>query len=75
MGWAEKGPFDAIMVTAAPLTVPEALLDQLADQGRMLVPVGESGRQDLLMIRKIDGEVQQTRLEPVRFVPLLGGKS
>lgn len=75
MGWAEKGPFDAIMVTAAPLTVPEALLDQLSDQGRMLVPVGESGRQDLLMIRKIDGEVQQTRLEPVRFVPLLGGKS
>ena len=75
MGWAEKGPFDAIMVTAAPLTVPEALLDQLADQGRMLVPVGESGRQDLLMIRKIDGEVHQTRLEPVRFVPLLGGRS
>ncbi|SVE48844.1 uncharacterized protein METZ01_LOCUS501698, partial [marine metagenome] len=41
MGWSEKGPFDAIMVTAAPRVVPEALLDQLADNGRMLIPVGE----------------------------------
>ena len=74
-GWAEKGPFDAIMVTAAPRTVPEALLGQLADNGRMLVPIGESGQQQLFMFRKIDGEILQTSLEPVRFVPLLGGKS
>tara|TARA_B100000405_G_scaffold277789_1_gene220284 strand:+ start:329 stop:994 length:666 start_codon:yes stop_codon:yes gene_type:complete len=74
-GWAEKGPFDAIMVTAAPRTVPEELILQLADNGRMLVPVGEPSQQELFMIRKIDGEILQTSLEPVRFVPLLGGKS
>ena len=74
-GWAEKGPFDAIMVTAAPRTVPQELILQLADNGRMLVPVGEPSQQELFMIRKIDGEILQTSLEPVRFVPLLGGKS
>ena len=74
-GWAEKGPFDAIMVTAAPRAVPEELILQLADNGRMLVPVGEPSQQELFMIRKIDGEILQTSLEPVRFVPLLGGKS
>ena len=75
IGWSEKGPFDAIMVTAAPRVVPEALVDQLADNGRMLIPVGESRSQRLLMIRRINGEIEQTNLEPVRFVPLLGGKS
>ena len=75
MGWSEKGPFDAIMVTAAPRVVPEALVDQLSDNGRMLIPVGESRSQKLLMIRRINGEIEQTNLEPVRFVPLLGGKS
>ena len=75
MGWSEKGPFDAIMVTAAPRVVPEALVDQLSDNGRMLIPVGESRSQTLLMIRRINGEIEQTNLEPVRFVPLLGGKS
>ncbi len=75
MGWSEKGPFDAIMVTAAPRVVPEALVDQLSDNGRMLIPVGESPSQKLLMIRRINGEIEQTNLEPVRFVPLLGGKS
>ena len=75
MGWSEKGPFDAIMVTAAPRVVPEALVDQLSDDGRMLIPVGESRSQKLLMIRRINGEIEQTNLEPVRFVPLLGGKS
>ena len=74
-GWEEKGPFDAIMVTAAPRTVPQELILQLADNGRMLVPVGEPSQQELFMIRKIDGEILQTSLEPVRFVPLLGGKS
>ena len=75
MGWSEKGPFDAIMVTAAPRVVPEPLVDQLSDNGRMLIPVGESRSQKLLMIRRINGEIEQINLEPVRFVPLLGGKS
>ena len=74
-GWAEKGPFDAIMVTAAPRVVPEALFDQLADDGRMLIPVGEKLNQELLICRSKNGEIEQTKLEAVRFVPLLGGKS
>ena len=75
IGWPEKGPFDAIMVTAAPTVVPDALLDQLANKGRMLIPVGESRSQKLLMFRRSDGEIEQTNLEPVKFVPLMGGKS
>ena len=74
LGWPEKGPFQAIMVTASPRTLPAALIDQLADGGRMLVPVGEARSQDLLLIRKHGDEIEQTVLEPVRFVPLLGGK-
>lgn len=74
LGWSEKGPFDAIIVTASPRFMPEALLDQLADNGRMLVPVGEARSQDLMLVRKIEGEIEQTILESVRFVPLLGGK-
>ena len=75
IGWPEKGPFDAIMVTAAPRMVPDVLLDQLANKGRMLIPVGESRNQKLLMLRRTEGEFEQTSLEPVKFVPLLGGKS
>ena len=63
------------MVTAAPTVVPDALLDQLANKGRMLIPVGESRSQKLLMFRRSDGEIEQTNLEPVKFVPLMGGKS
>jgi len=74
LGWPEKGPFQAIMVTASPRTLPAALIDQLADGGRMLVPVGAARSQDLLLIRKHGDEIEQTVLEPVRFVPLLGGK-
>jgi protein-L-isoaspartate(D-aspartate) O-methyltransferase len=74
LGWPEKGPFQAIMVTASPRILPEALIDQLADGGRMLVPVGEARSQDLLLVRKHGDEIEQTVLEPVRFVPLLGGK-
>ena len=75
IGWPEKGPFDAIMVTAAPRVVPEALLDQLANNGRMLIPVGESRSQELIMLYRNNDEIQQTNLESVNFVPLLGGKS
>ncbi len=75
MGWPERGPFDAILVTASPTSVPEALIEQLAVGGRMLVPVGESRRQDLVMVRKHEDGIEQMVLEPVKFVPLLGGKS
>ena len=73
-GWPRHAPYGAIMVTAAPEQVPEALLEQLAPGGIMIIPVGsQSGHQQLLMItHESEGYVQQ-ELDPVRFVPLLNG--
>jgi len=72
LGWKANGPYDAIMVTAAGPSVPQALLDQLADPGRMVLPVGERHSQELLLIRKEQGQLSQTSIEAVRFVPLIG---
>lgn len=73
LGWAEQAPFDAVLVTAAPREVPQALLDQLAVGGRLVVPVGESNVQELKVYdRTADGLEVQT-VEYVRFVPLLKG--
>jgi|SRR5882672_247632 len=71
-GWPEAGPFDAIIVTAAPTAVPQPLIDQLARDGRMVVPVGQAGDvQHLLLLEKRpDGSVTTRRTLPVRFVPL-----
>ena len=74
-GWSERGPFDGIVVTAAPRVLPDGLIDQLADPGRLVAPVGDDDRQELIVVDKLDGEVTTTVLEPVKFVPLLGGKS
>lgn len=72
MGWPERGPYDGIIVTAAPRVVPQELLDQLADGGVMVIPVGEE--QQMLVKITRDGERFDTEeIEPVRFVPLLGG--
>jgi len=72
-GWAEKGPFDGIVVTAAAPRVPEALVAQLKPGGRMVIPVGpEGGAQELMLILKeADGSLRQRRIIPVRFVPLV----
>lgn len=71
-GWEEEAPFDAIIVTAAPSYVPTALIDQLSDGGRMIVPVGgEHEVQFLKLITKRDGEVLEDTLLPVRFVPMV----
>jgi len=70
-GWPEKAPFDGIIVTAAPDEIPQPLLDQLADGGRMVIPVG-TYHQDLKLIRKIDGEIKEMNVIPVRFVPMTG---
>ena len=75
MGWPERGPFDAIIVTASPRVIPEALIDQLSPTGRMLVPVGEARNQELVMVQRNGDEVARQVLEAVRFVPLLSGKS
>ncbi len=71
-GWLSKGPFDAIIVTAAPSSVPPALLEQLADGGRLVIPVGEQTQ--ILKIITRDGDVfNEQQVEAVRFVPLVPG--
>jgi protein-L-isoaspartate(D-aspartate) O-methyltransferase len=72
-GWPVHAPFDAIVVTAAPETIPPPLIDQLAPGGRMIVPVGPTGRtQQLTLVTKSkEGEVSKRTLAPVRFVPFL----
>ena len=72
-GWAAQAPFDAILVTAAPPQIPEALLQQLADGGRLIIPVGGNGQQQLLSIYRNGNEFRQEVLEMVSFVPMLSG--
>jgi protein-L-isoaspartate(D-aspartate) O-methyltransferase len=75
-GWPEKAPFDGIVVTAAAPRVPQALVDQLKPGGRMVIPVGGSGDIQYLKLltRRADGGVDEKRVLPVRFVPLVPGK-
>lgn len=72
-GWAEHAPYDGIIVTAAPATVPQKLLDQLAPEGRLVIPVGGPTMQELRLIRRTNGEYTDERLELVNFVPLVVG--
>ena len=73
-GWPALAPYNGILVTAAASEVPQALLEQLAPGGRMVIPVGASGRDQQLMLitREEQGFIRQV-LDPVRFVPLLSG--
>jgi protein-L-isoaspartate(D-aspartate) O-methyltransferase len=73
-GWPEVAPFDAILVTCAPTKVPQPLVDQLKEGGRMVIPVGEAGRQELVVLTKKDGRLQQHAIIPVRFVPMVDRK-
>jgi protein-L-isoaspartate(D-aspartate) O-methyltransferase len=74
LGWPEHGPYDAIIVTAAPEQVPPALLNQLAVGGRMVIPVGESGNsQRLLKIIRSEQGFEEESMELVSFVPFLNG--
>jgi len=70
-GWPEYGPYDAILVTAAAAEVPAALLAQLAPGGRLLIPVGNAARQELLSIRQTAEGVLREHVELVNFVPLV----
>lgn len=72
-GWADQGPFDGILAAAAPQEIPQELIAQLADGGRLVIPVGGDGEQQLIVVDRIGDEIKQTAIEPVRFVPLLGG--
>lgn len=75
-GWESKSPFDGILVTAAPNKVPEALLTQLAPDGRMVIPVGKQGGvQQLAVIDRTEDGFEQEIFESVSFVPLLNGEA
>jgi protein-L-isoaspartate(D-aspartate) O-methyltransferase len=69
-GWPEQGPFDAIIVTCAPDKVPQPLVDQLKDDGRMVIPVGDKFAQQLYLLEKKNGQLKQSATLPVRFVPM-----
>lgn len=72
LGWPEHAPFDAIIVTCAPQDVPKPLTEQMKVGGRMCIPVGEDGAQQLyLMTKKEDGTLKTEAVFPVRFVPLV----
>jgi protein-L-isoaspartate(D-aspartate) O-methyltransferase len=76
-GWEKQAPYDGIITTAAPQSIPESLLDQLAPNGILVIPVGSGDDQDLSVVRRIGNscEFDQTIVEKVKFVPLLGGLS
>ena len=72
-GWSEHAPFDAIIVTCAPTEIPQPLVEQLKEGGRMIIPVGpDGGVQKLYLLEKKDGKILQTSVLPVRFVPMTG---
>jgi protein-L-isoaspartate(D-aspartate) O-methyltransferase len=71
-GWPEAAPFDAIIVTCAPEHVPAPLSAQLKEGGRMMIPVGPTGSQQLILLTKQDGQLQRQAVLPVRFVPMTG---
>jgi protein-L-isoaspartate(D-aspartate) O-methyltransferase len=70
-GWPENAPFDAIIVTAAPEKIPQPLLYQLAENGRLVIPVG-AYNQELKLIKKVKGKLVEKDVAPVRFVPMTG---
>jgi protein-L-isoaspartate(D-aspartate) O-methyltransferase len=73
IGWPSHAPFDGIIVAAAPIGVPEALLEQLAIEGRLIIPVGKAGDQKLLLITRKDDGYEEEIIDSVSFVPMLGG--
>ena len=71
-GWPEASPFDAVIVTCAPEKVPQPLVEQLKDGGRMIIPIGPMGDQELVLLHKQGGHLDKTAVLPVRFVPMTG---
>ncbi len=72
LGWLDAAPFDAILVAAAAPAIPSPLLEQLAEGGRLVIPVGQSDKQMLLRIRKSAGQILEEKLFACQFVPLRG---
>lgn len=71
-GWPEEAPFDKIIVTCSPESVPQPLVDQLREGGRMIIPVGERYQQTLYLMTKKDGKLERRALQPTLFVPMTG---
>lgn len=71
-GWPEAAPFDSIIVTCAPERVPDPLVRQLKEGGRMMIPVGNEGNQQLYLLEKRGGRIERKAVLPVRFVPMTG---
>ncbi len=74
LGWPEKAPFDAIIVTAAPDEIPQPLIDQLGENGRLVIPVGSKKleNQKIVLLAKHNNKIERTELMPVRFVEMTG---
>lgn len=71
-GWPEAAPFDAVIVTCAPDQVPQPLIEQLKDGGRMIIPVGPEDHQELILLRRQGNKLERHAVLPVRFVPMTG---
>jgi protein-L-isoaspartate(D-aspartate) O-methyltransferase len=74
-GWPKYGPYDGIIVTAAATELPQKLLEQLAPGGRMVIPIGPAGHQELMFVARKGNTFEEVSLGPVSFVPLVHGKS
>lgn len=72
LGWPEHAPFDKIIVTCSPEDIPQPLVEQLKEGGRMVIPLGERYRQTLYLLRKTNGRMEQEALRPTLFVPMTG---
>jgi protein-L-isoaspartate(D-aspartate) O-methyltransferase len=72
LGWPEEAPFDKIIVTCSPEKIPEPLVEQLAEGGRMIIPLGERYQQNLHVVRKVDGQLEHEPLQATLFVPMTG---
>ena len=73
-GWPKYAPYDGIIVAAAASVIPEKLLEQLAPAGKLVIPIGPPGRQELMLVVRKDDHFEQSSLGAVSFVPLVAGK-
>jgi len=74
LGWPAKAPYDSILSAAAPREIPVDLLQQLADGGRLVIPIGDEDHQNLVLVQRVGDNFEKNVVEPVRFVPFLSGK-
>ena len=71
IGWKEHAPYDAIIVTCSPRKIPQALINQLSENGSLVIPIGDKNIKSLVLLKKIDGELVRKDVVPVRFVPMI----